>query len=400
MLITGAGVLLAAVVFAMVYPRLSRGDAAPRDPSNATASAAAPQFLPTERWLHRAYLIRRLYVKQYVPGWEAANGAIGDAYLYAITGDSALRRFHFVEHDLLDLFNGTWVDDRAWNALAEMYWWHVTGRSSQLLVESAKLRYLEAKKEGRLSNHEGYWSWYNWPPNAKVQERVFTNSNMNQMVSVACWLYEATRDEQFRDDALKVWNGDKKSAGIEKKFYRGKGVWKGDTGLAAFGKQLPWEGSEYCSIGACMYRLTKEPKYKAIVVATAKRILDPKTGWVHPKDFYQLRMDGNGAFVQYLMDAYEIAPVELADIPAKVEAMLEHVWTNAHGTAALTLHRETDDAIRNGWNPRGGEDGYGVNAVGNLHAQTQALRAFAVFAYFKNRPAKPGDSTPAPWHTP
>ncbi|MBL0176414.1 MAG: hypothetical protein IPP94_14315 [Ignavibacteria bacterium] len=385
-LYAGLAVLAAAILYAMAAPRLfQRGADATRE---AGAPALPAPFVPTEKWLQRAYLLRPLFVKQYVAGWEAANGAIGDAYLYAITGDTALRRFHFVEHDLLYLFNGTWVDDRAWNALAEMYWWHVTGRTNALLVASAKNRYIEARDEGRLSNHEGYWSWYNWPPNTKQQDRVFTNSNMNQMVNVACWLYEGTGEKQFLDDALRVWNGDGKSAGIIKKFYRGKGVWKGDSGLAAFGKQLPWEGSEYCSIGASLYRVTKNPKIRQIVIATAKRILDPKTGWVHPTDFYQLRMDGNGAFVHYLMDAYEIAPDELADIPAKVEAMLEHVWTNAHGTARLTLHRETDHAIRNGWNPNGGEDGYGVDALGNQHAQTQALRAFAVFAYFKNRPPR------------
>ena len=61
--------------------------------------------------------------------------------------------------------------------------------------------------------------------------------------------------------------------------------------------------------------------------------------------------------------------------------MLEHVWTNNRGSASVILHRLSDDAIRNGWNPQGGEDGYGVDQVGSLHAQSQAVRAFGVFAF-------------------
>lgn len=130
-----------------------------------------------------------------------------------------------------------------------------------------------------------------------------------------------------------------------------------------------------------MYRMTGNEKYKKIVVATAKRIMDPANGWVDPVDFYQITMDGNGAFVHYLIDAYLIAPAELSDIPLKVQRMLEHVWTNNRGSASVILHRLSDDAIRNGWNPQGGEDGYGVDQVGSLHAQSQAVRAFGVFAF-------------------
>jgi hypothetical protein len=59
--------------------------------------------------------------------------------------------------------------------------------------------------------------------------------------------------------------------------------------------------------------------------------------------------------------------------------MLEHVWTNHHGDAAVTLHRPIDDDIRNGWNPNGGEDGYNVDEVGTIHPQSQAILAFGVF---------------------
>jgi hypothetical protein len=51
------------------------------------------------------------------------------------------------------------------------------------------------------------------------------------------------------------------------------------------------------------------------------------------------------------------------------------------------LHRAADDGIRNGWNPEGGEDGYGVNEVGTVHAQGEAARAFGIFAWYKNLPA-------------
>jgi hypothetical protein len=285
---------------------------------------------------------------------------------------------------------GTWVDDRAWICLAELQWWNVTGRSASGLVEDARRRYLEAKKEGRLAHPEGYWSWYNWPPHSKMNERIFTNSNMNQMVTAACGLYEATHDRSFLDDALLVWNGDGKYAGIEKTLYKGDGKWEGRTGLAAFGKQVPWNGAEFCAIGAALYRATKAPHYKEVVVATARRVMNPVNGWIDPLDYYQIHMDGNGAFVNFLLDAYGIAPVELADLLPKIQMMLEHVWSNNHGMASVTLHRENDNGIRNGWNPHGGEDGYGVDEVGTVHAQGEAARAFGVFAYYMTRDS--GDS--------
>jgi len=329
----------------------------------------------------RAYAIDGLFHEVYSPGWEGANGAIGDAYLFAANHDSSLLRLYTSVYDPRQMFNGTWVDDRAWICLAELYWWNFTGRKNRAWVEDAKQRYLEVRAEGRLSNHEGFWSWYNWSPKAKVKDTIITNSNTNEMVNVACWLYEATREQRFYRDAVLAWNGDSRYPGIEKQFYRGNGKWEGKPGRAAFGKQLPWEGASYCSIGAAMYRMTGDEKYKRIVVATAKRMMDPATGWVDPQDFYQLRMDGNGAFVNFILDAYLIAPDELADIPDKVEKMLDHVWTNHHGNATVILHRFRDDGIRNGWNPFGGEDGYGVDEVGTVHAQSQAVRAFGIFAY-------------------
>ena len=129
--------------------------------------------------------------------------------------------------------------------------------------------------------------------------------------------------------------------------------WEGKGGRAAFGKQLPWEGASYLSVVAAMYRMTGNPKYKMIAAASAKRIMDPANGWVDSTDFYQLRMDGNGAFVHFILDAYSIAPELLPDIPLKVERMLEHVWSNHHGASYVLLHRLGDDGIRNGWNPYG-----------------------------------------------
>jgi hypothetical protein len=337
---------------------------------------------PTNKWIGRSTLIAQRFYQVYTPGWEGANGAIGDAYLFRATKDSSLLNRYRHQFILLNMFNGTWVDDRAWICLAELYWWDFSGRKHQEWVNDAKKRYMEARTEGRLSKHEGFWSWYNYPPHWNTGEQLITNSNMNQLVTVACKLFEATGDRRFLNDALMVWNGDGTTPGIEKTFYAGNGIWKGKGGAAAFGKQLPWESASYLSVLASLYHATKDPKYKTIAVASAKHIIDPKNKWLHPDDYYQIHMDGNGAFVQYLLDAYEIAPKELFMIPGIVEKMLEHVWTNNRGKATVQLHRETDHAIRNGWNPNGGEDGYGVDEIGTVHAQSQALRAFGVFAYF------------------
>jgi hypothetical protein len=381
-LFIGFGLLaVAAIVYSIVKQKSAD------EPPGSTNSVPQSEYRPLAKQdlfnqtVQRAFAIDKLFRKVYTAGWEGANGAIGDAYLYAATRDPSLL-YSFVNiHKLTDMFNGTWVDDRAWICLAEMYWWDFTGRTNTVWVDDAKRRYLEAKSEGRLAHPEGFWSWYNWSPDAKVNDQILTNSNMNQMATAACWLYEATHEKQFYNDALLVWDGDSQYPGVEKKFYKGNGIWEGKSGRAAFGEQFPWMGTGICPLGAALYKMTGNLKYKDIVVATAKRAMDPVNGWVDGQDFYQIRMDGNGAFVDNVLTAYEIAPDQLSDIPGKVERMLEHVWTNRHGRAAVTLHRAGDDGIRNGWNPNGGEDGYGVGEVGTVHAQSQAVRAFGAFAY-------------------
>ncbi len=341
-----------------------------------------------EETVRRAYAVDKEFQQVYTPAWEGANGAIGEAYLYAATGNANLLNTAMNIRPLTSMQNGTWVDDRAWICLAELYWWQFSGRKNRIWVEDAKKRYDEAKEEGRLSNHEGFWSWYNWSPKQKVEDMLITNSNTNQMVTVACMLYDATREERYYNDAILVWEGDSKYPGIEKTFYRGEGEWRGKEGRAAFGKQLPWEDASYCSVGAAMYRMTGNAKFKKIVAASAKRIMDPLNGWIDSQDYYQLRMDGNGAFVHFVLDAYMIAPELLPEIPEKIDKMLEHVWTNHHGEASVTLHRFGDDGIRNGWNPFGGEEGYKVDEVGTVHAQSQAMRAFGVFAYVQHENLK------------
>ncbi len=378
-LVASPALLLTAVL--MFRPLVTDG----RDEAQAVATSVLTQSSDDLRLLEesikRTRAIGKLFHQLYKPGWEGANGAIGDAFLFAVTGDPNLHRLYTSQFDLLQMYNGGWVDDRAWVCLAEMYWWDFTGRKNKLWVEDAKKRYLDARTEGRLSSHEGFWAWYNWPPGWQMNERIFTNSNMNEMALVACWLYEATKERRFYRDALLVWNGDGKIPGIEKTYYRGNGRWEGRNGPAAYGKQLPWEGATYCSVGAGLYRMTGDEKYKKIVVETARRLMDPATGWVDPECYYQLRMDGNGAFVHFILDAYLIAPSELRDIPGKIQKMLDHVWTNNGDRASVILHRLSDDAVRNGWNPRGGEDGYFVDQIGGLHAQSQAVRAFGVFAF-------------------
>ena len=150
-------------------------------------------------WLERSLAVTGLFHDVYTPCWEGAYGALGDAYLYALTGDSGLLRFHTEDHDLREMCAGTWVDDRAWVCLAELAWWKVSGRGNMSLVIDATGRYQEALREGRLSSHEGFWAWYSYAP--YVGYDVFTNSNMTQMVTVACGLYEATGNGKFLEDA-------------------------------------------------------------------------------------------------------------------------------------------------------------------------------------------------------
>jgi hypothetical protein len=363
----------------------------PSDPPSAVdRQLSGTQAAPIEGWTARALAVSRTFHRVYTPCWEGAYGALGDAFLFMATGDSSLYRFHLMAHPLQQMCEGTWVDDRAWVCLAELRWWAVTGKGNMALVADAVRRYREARAQGRLSSHEGFWSWYNWPPGAQVRERIFTNSNMNQMATAACELFAATGEQAFLDDALLVWHGDGTIPGVEQRYYRGDGRWEGRGGSAAFGKELPWHGTGYCSLAAALYRVTGEERYRQVAVATARRILDPSTGWVDPEHFYQVRMDGNGAFVHYLLDAYAIAPEELSEVLTKVERMLDHVWTNGHGSASVMLHRTSDHGIRNGWNPHGGEQGYGVGEVGTVHAQGEAARAFGVFAYYHARVAGGG----------
>jgi hypothetical protein len=373
-LLLGIGVIIAVVLFRQPSTEIEN------HPQQVSPDGSKTKQSYDEA-VRRANAVNQLFRKVYSAGWEGANGAIGNAYLYAATRDESLLYSFTNIRKLTDMFNGTWVDDRAWICLAELYWWDFSGRKNRAWVEDAKQRYLQAKGEGRLSNHEGFWSWYNWPPKAKVNDMIVTNSNMNQMATAACLLYEATGDRQFYNEAVLIWDGDSRSPGVEKLFYKGEGKWEGRSGRAAFGEQFPWRGAGYCSIGAALYRMTGEKKYKDIVVATTRRVLDPRNGWVDGQDYFQIRMDGNGAFVHYLLDAYMIAPEELVEVPTKIEKMLDHVWTNHQGTSVVTLHRAIDDGIRNGWNPMGGEDGYGVDEIGTVHAQSQAVRAFGVFAY-------------------
>ncbi|MBI2429787.1 MAG: hypothetical protein HYV29_13530, partial [Ignavibacteriales bacterium] len=248
--------------------------------TDSRSSSDSVSTQPENKWIERTYLIQKKFYEVYNAGWEGANGAIGDAYLFHATNDSSLLRRYMYQFDLKQMFNGTWVDDRAWICLAELYWWEFSGKRNQQWVDDARQRYESARSEGRLSNHEGFWSWYNYPPQWNVNERIITNSNMNQMIAVACRLFEATGDRRFLDDALLAWNGDMKFPGIEKTFYRGNGIWQGEGGLAAFGKQLPWESASYLSVLNALYRASKDEKYKTIAIASAKHILDPKNKWI------------------------------------------------------------------------------------------------------------------------
>ena len=380
-----AAAVVVALLALVVFLPSGRNPASSQPPSVQQAGATSPGT--SQDWGARALAVTRQFHLVYTPCWEGAYGALGDAYLFLASGDSSLYRFHLEANPLTQMCEGTWVDDRAWVCLAELQWWESTGKGNMGLVIDAMRRYREARDQGRLSSHEGFWSWYNWPPAARLRERIFTNSNMNQMATVACALYAATGDQEFLRDALLVWNGDGTLPGIEQRYYRGHGRWEGRGGSAAFGKELPWNGTGYCSLAAALYRATGEVRYRDIAVATARHILDPATGWVDAHHFYQLRMDGNGAFVHYLLDAYAAAPEELGEVLVKVERMLEHVWTNASGTATVVLHRQSDDGIRNGWNPHGGEEGYGVGEVGTVHAQGEAARAFGIFAYYQKAAA-------------
>jgi hypothetical protein len=79
--------------------------------------------------VQRAYAVDVKFQQVYNAAWEGANGAIGEAFLYAATGDKNLLNRYMNDRKLTDMFNGTWVDDRAWICLAELYWWQFSGVS-------------------------------------------------------------------------------------------------------------------------------------------------------------------------------------------------------------------------------------------------------------------------------
>ncbi|MBF8296428.1 MAG: hypothetical protein HW389_2973 [Bacteroidetes bacterium] len=95
-----------------------------------------------EQTIKRTYAVNRLFYQVFNPGWEGANGAIGNAHLFAVTHDSSLLKLYTTVLDPQKLYNGGWVDDRAWVCLADMYWWDLTGRTNKAWVEDAKKRYL------------------------------------------------------------------------------------------------------------------------------------------------------------------------------------------------------------------------------------------------------------------
>src|SRR5436309_9408569 len=92
----GAGLLAVAVIIISALSFYPSQDS-PAPPQVEKAAPPASRFQPGEKWLQRAYLIDDLFHKVYTPCWEGANGAIGDAYLFAITHDSSLLRFHTVD---------------------------------------------------------------------------------------------------------------------------------------------------------------------------------------------------------------------------------------------------------------------------------------------------------------
>ena len=83
-------------------------------PSHSQTQESIGKLPRTDTWIERAFAVTRLFHQVYTPCWEGAYGALGDAYLFALTGDSSLLRFHTQDHDLRNMCVGTWVDDRAW----------------------------------------------------------------------------------------------------------------------------------------------------------------------------------------------------------------------------------------------------------------------------------------------
>ena len=346
-------------------------------------SCGAPPGKGAQDLPGQARLIHELFVGHYHPNWQGAYGLIGQSYLYRVTKDERYLDFATKRNSLCALEIGGWVDDTAWVCLAAMQWWDATGRKNADWVADVRKKYETRRAEGLIAHHEGYWTWY-----ADKGRKDFSNENMNQMVTVACWLYDATREKRYLDDALLVWNGNAEAPGIEKRLYRGNGRWQGKPGVMEAGAELPFIGAGYLSVGAALYRATGDPKYKRIVVDTAHFILDPANGWVDGENYYQKTMDGSGAVVGFLMDGYGAAPEEMADVLEKCKTTLDHVWTNGHGRAKVVLHDPSTHAIRHGWNPEGGERGMAANEIGKTMSQGCALWAWGSVAYQESRRAK------------
>ena len=100
---------------------INRNDnAAPITPSRSISSSR--RYEPTDKWLKRASDISTKFHELSTPCREGANGAMRKAHFFAATHDSTLLRFHTAEHDMRNMSTGTWVDDRAWVCLAELFW--------------------------------------------------------------------------------------------------------------------------------------------------------------------------------------------------------------------------------------------------------------------------------------
>ena len=153
-IITLVVIISVVIISSLRKPEITRvSDTARKD----SASGLENNLSMKDKWISRTNAIDKLFHEVYTPCWEGAYGAIGDAYLYAVTNDPSLLKFHLVEHDLRKMCTGTWVDDRAWICLAEFYWWDFTGRKYQYLIEDAERSHVgkPGKKFGQ-ENDSGY----------------------------------------------------------------------------------------------------------------------------------------------------------------------------------------------------------------------------------------------------
>ena len=167
--IASAGIVLAAAIYIFV---LRQGETPHIDKIKGSENDHPADLKPEDQFkvtVERAYEIDAQFQRVYNAAWEAANGAIGEAFLYAATGDANLLNVYQTQRNFIEMSNGTWVDDRAWVCLAELYWGQFSGKKHSEWVQDAKKRYDEAREEGRLSHHEGFWSWYSYAPNSGVK---------------------------------------------------------------------------------------------------------------------------------------------------------------------------------------------------------------------------------------